>query len=241
MARLIDRLLPRHCLLCGLVAGGGQLCAACRRDLPRTGPCCSLCALPLPAGGYGADNRTERLRCGRCLLRPPPWDDAVAALPYLYPADRVVCRFKFGRDLCCGAVLAQALLEEIRRRDGPLPDAIVPVPLHRSRYFARTFNQAELLARALGRDLHIPVHTRLLLRRRRTRAQSGLDAAARRRNVRGAFTVRPRTRRPALARHIALVDDVLTTGVTLTECVRTLKRSGAARVTVWVAARAPPP
>lgn len=236
-ARLIDRLLPRHCLLCGLPADDGQLCAGCRGDLPRAGPCCSLCALPLPASG----RNHGRLLCGRCLLRPPPWDAAVAALAYCYPADRVVCRFKFARDLCCGAALAREMLSAIRHRGDPLPQAIVPVPLHRSRYFARTFNQAELLARSLGRDLVLPVHTRLLLRHRRTRAQSGLDAAARRRNIRGAFTVRSRTRRSAVDRHLALVDDVLTTGVTLAECVRTLKRSGAARVTVWVAARADAP
>ena len=216
---------------------GEQLCAGCRGDLPRNGPCCSLCALPLPACSADA----EQLCCGRCLLRPPLWDGVVAALPYRYPADRIVCRFKFDRDLCSGAVLAQEMLAAIRCRGAALPEAIVPVPLHRSRYFARTFNQAELLAQAVGRSLDLPVHTRLLLRRRRTRAQSGLDAAARRKNVRGAFAVQARTRRPALARHLALVDDVLTTGVTLAECVRTLKRSGADRITVWVAARAPAP
>jgi ComF family protein len=237
VAQLFDHLLPRHCLLCGQAAGHGQLCVGCHEDLPRTPACCSMCALPLPPQG----DDTEPLRCGRCLLRPPPWDRAVAALAYRFPADRIVCRFKFGRDLCCGALLAQELLAEIRRRGGPLPDAIVPVPLHRSRYFTRTFNQAELLARALGCALKVPVRTRLLLRRRRTRAQSGLDAAARRRNIRGAFEVQRRTRRPALDRHIALVDDVLTTGVTVAECVRTLKRAGAAHVTVWVAARAPAP
>ncbi len=237
LVQMMDGLLPRYCLLCGLVATGGQLCAGCRRDLPGAGPCCTLCALPLPE----CDTDAGPQRCGRCLLRPPPWDAVVAALPYRFPADRLVCRFKFNRDLCCGAVLAQQMLAEIRSRREPLPGAIVPVPLHRSRYLARTFNQAELLARAVGRGLNLPVHMRLLLRRRRTRAQSGLDAAARRRNIRGAFVVQARTRRPALARHLALVDDVLTTGVTLVECARTLKRAGVVRITVWVAARAPAP
>ncbi|MDX1381916.1 MAG: double zinc ribbon domain-containing protein, partial [Xanthomonadales bacterium] len=166
VAQLVDWLMPRYCLLCGLVATDGQLCAGCCRDLPRSGPCCSLCALPLPA--YVVD--AGQMRCGRCLLRPPPWDAVVAALPYRSPADRLVCRFKFRRDLCCGAVLAREMLAEVRGRGGPLPEAIVPVPLHRSRFFARTFNQAELLARAVGRGLSLPVHTRLLLRRRRTRA-----------------------------------------------------------------------
>lgn len=231
--RLFDGLLPRHCVLCGLPSGGARLCAPCHADLPRPGACCQTCALPLP--DPGAD------RCGRCLQNPPPWDRAVAALVYRFPVDRLVCRFKFNRDLCAGALLGAELADAVCRGGHDLPDAIVPVPLHRSRHFSRTFNQAELLALQLGRALALPVHGRLLRRRRQTRAQSGLDAAARRRNVRGAFgAASPHGRLPAGYR-LALVDDVLTTGMTLAECSRALRRAGAAQVSVWVAARAPDP
>jgi ComF family protein len=239
--RLIERLLPRHCLLCGQLSGGSELCAPCRADLPRAGQACRACAIPLAA--FRADPATNPYGalCGRCLRRPPPWDQALAALVYRFPADRLVCRFKFNRDLSAGALLGRELLDAIRRSGQELPDAIVPVPLHRTRHFSRTFNQAELLARHLGRALGIPVHCRLLARSRRTVAQSGLDAAGRRRNLRGAFRLSlPRAPLPARC-HIALVDDVLTTGVTLAECSRTLRRAGAARISVWVAARAPIP
>lgn len=225
--RWLERLLPRHCVLCGQPGDGALLCAPCHAELPRPGPSCRACALPLPP--------TSGDLCGHCLRSPPGWDQAVAALDYRFPADRLVCRLKFNRDLCAGALLGSELLDAVRRSGQDLPAAIVPVPLHRVRHFARTFNQAELLARRLGRALDIPVHGHLLQRSRATRAQSGLDAEGRRRNVRGAF----RVAQPGWAiGHLALVDDVLTTGVTLAECSRALKRAGATRVSVWVAARA---
>jgi ComF family protein len=248
--RLIERLLPRHCLLCGQLAGGTELCAPCRAELPRADRVCSACAIPLAAPGDSAAAdpvagdpaaNPQGLLCGRCLRRPPPWDHALAALVYCFPADRLVCRFKFNRDLSAGALLGREMLAAIRRSGLELPDAIVPVPLHRTRQFSRTFNQAELLARQLGRALGIPVHGRLLARSRRTAAQSGLDAAGRRRNLRGAFRLTLARERLPCRSHLALVDDVLTTGVTLAECSRTLRRAGVARISVWVAARAPVP
>jgi len=227
-----DALLPRHCVLCGQPAGQANLCPPCRAELPRTGPACRSCALPLPS--LGAD------RCGRCLRHPPPWDRAVAALAYCFPTDRLVCRFKFGRDFACGKVLGQELLAAVCRSEFPLPDLIVPVPLHRARHHFRAFNQSELLARQLGRALDVAVHSRLLQRSRRTRAQSGLDASDRKRNIRGAFCCKSSAAGQLDSLHVALVDDVMTTGATLAECVKSLKRAGVARVTIWVAARAPP-
>jgi len=226
---LVDRLLPRHCTLCGLPSGPGNLCAACAADLPRATPGCPRCALPQPQAGA----------CGQCLRRPPPWDEAIAALWYDFPVDRVVQRLKFGRDFACGQLLAGELVRAVRERaEGPA-DLVAPVPLHRLRQFARSFNQADLLAQSLGRQLGIVVESGLLLRARRTRAHSGLAAAERQRNIRGAFRLPPRSARQVAGRHVALVDDVLTTGATLSECARLLQAAGARRVSVWVAARAP--
>jgi ComF family protein len=177
--------------------------------------------------------------CGRCLQRPPPWDRVVAALVYRFPADRLVCRFKFGRDFSCGSLLGLELLAAVRRSEARLPDLIAPVPLHRVRHYFRTFNQADMLARQLAGPLGVPVHSRLLSRSRKTRAQSGLDAAGRRRNIRGAFSAAGSARQMLDGLHVALVDDVLTTGATLVECTKILRRAGVARVSVWVAARAP--
>jgi ComF family protein len=180
------------------------------------------------------------LVCGPCLRRPPPWDEAVAGLAYGFPVDRLVCRLKFSRDLSCLEILALELIDAVRRAGGPLPDIIAPVPLHRTRQFARNFNQADLLARRLGKALGIPVHSSLLTRTRRTPAQSGLDAGQRRRNIRGAFACRRRNAIGLAGSRVAIVDDVMTTGATLAECCRTLKGAGAAGISLWVAARAPP-
>jgi len=223
--QLLDQLLPRHCVLCGLFSGIENLCPPCAAELPHNPSACALCGLPLPA-------QPGKI-CGACLKKPPPWDGTVAGLKYEFPVDQLVCRFKFNRNLACGQALGRVLLEAIRNSSGPLPQAIVPVPLHRSRLFTRTFNQAHMLAQQLSRPLEIPVQHALLERTRRTRGQSGLDFSQRRKNVRGAFVCRRHS-----LKHVAIVDDVMTTGRTLEECTRSLKRSGARSVTAWVAARA---
>lgn len=229
----LDRLLPRHCALCGQASGQGNLCGPCHADLPRLTRACPGCALP----SYGSAAQL----CGQCLLCPQPWLQAVAALVYCYPVDWLVRRFKFNRDFSCGQVLGLEMLAAVGRCAAARPDALVPVPLHRLRHFGRTFNQAEVLARQLGRSLGLPVHDRLLLRTRRTSAQSGLDATGRKRNIRGAFRCRHGAGKVLDGAHVALIDDVMTTGATLTACVRELRRAGVGEVSLWVVARAPPP
>ena len=230
---VMDWLLPRHCLMCGLASGPANLCSPCCDDLPRPGSVCGRCGLPLEGENQAV--------CGRCLVRSPPWDRVLAALVYGFPVDVLVRRFKFSRSLACGAVLADELGRAVARA-GPhqaWPDVIVPVPLHRSRHAQRTYNQSELLARHLGRRFTLPVDARLLHRVRKTAAQTGLDARSRRRNTRGAFHCR--YRRAEGVQHAALVDDVMTTGATLEACTRELRRAGIGEISVWIAARAPPP
>ena len=225
LERILDLLLPRHCIACGLFSGAGNLCPQCSAELPRNLAGCRQCGLQLPV-------RSDDL-CGSCLKKPPPWDSCIAGLVYRFPVDQMVCRFKFNRALACGQILGAELLAAIENSGCTLPEVIVPVPLHRSRQFSRSFNQADMLARQLGRGLKISLRPTLLARCKRTSAQSGLDAAARRKNIRGAFSCRQ-----TAIRHVALVDDVMTTGATLAECSRSLKRAGVATVAVWVAARA---
>jgi ComF family protein len=229
----IDTLLPRHCILCGYASGGTNICAPCSDELPRIGACCRKCSLPL-------EDPADRV-CSHCRKYAPPWDSAIAALVYGFPVDQLVRRFKFSRSLACGELLAQELTRAVSHRCSHQPDAIVPVPLHRTRYLARAFNQSELLARHTGKRQGIPVYSGLLHRRRRTRAHSGLDAVSRRINIKGAFRCRLTSRQRDYVRHVALVDDVLTTGATLSECTRALQAEGISKVTIWVVARAPQP
>ncbi|HET9836138.1 MAG TPA: ComF family protein [Rhodanobacteraceae bacterium] len=218
--------LPSRCLLCGARGGSGlDLCSACLADLPRNDCCCGRCALPL---------ETPASLCGRCVRRAPPWDAAWAPFRYAYPLDRLETRFKFGADLAAGKLLAS--LWTGSHMPGELPQAIVPVPLHRSRLRTRGYNQALEIANPLAKALGIPLLRDALQRTRATDAQTELSALQRRRNVRGAFAASFGDETP---QHVAVLDDVFTTGATLAECTRVLKRAGVDRVDVWALARAP--
>jgi ComF family protein len=227
-ARALRVLLPLRCLLCGAPGVDGRdLCDGCTADLALNRPACPGCALPLA--------RPAPL-CAACIKAPPPFTIAWAPFRYGHPLDLLEARFKFRADLAAGPGRSSLLLERIRPDAPTLPDAIVPIPLHRARLRARGYNQALELARPLAQALRIPLRHDLLLRARATDAQSALDAKARRRNVRGAFELTVGAPLPA---HVALFDDVMTTGATLREAALTLRRAGVARVDAWVLARAP--
>ncbi len=220
--------LPLRCLLCGAAGANGiDLCADCAAELPRNHSCCARCALPLA---------TPAVLCGECQRHAPPWDAAWTPFRYGWPLDRLESRYKFGHDLAAGRALSTLWQREPCPLD--LPSMLLTVPLHRSRLRQRGYNQALELARPLARELGVALRHDALRRLRPTEAQTELGAVDRRRNVRGAFALRPGIVLPA---HVAILDDVMTTGATLAECVRVLKRSGVARVDAWALARAPQP
>ena len=232
-ARLERVVLPPHCLLCGDDGDNGRdLCRACAQSVVRNPICCPRCALPL---------QVPAPACGECLQRQPPFEAAFAPYLYAHPLDLLMTRLKFGRSLAAGRVLSELWSEAITVMAPALPTLFVPVPLHASRLRERGYNQAFELLRPLVRSLQIPLAESLLERTRATPAQANLDAGARRRNLRGAFEFHA----PALqgmapaAVHVALVDDVMTTGATLRECARVLQRAGIGRIDAWALARAP--
>ena len=228
-ARLLDAVLPPRCLLCGGHARQTLgLCNACHADMPRNTCCCQRCALPL-------EHPAEE--CGECLRREPPFTRTWAPFRYAHPLDLLEARFKFRRDLAAGQVLS-ALMIEAAGADlsAALPERLYCVPLHPDRLRERGFNQALELAKPLARALDLPLDDRALIRSRSTRAQTGLDAKERRRNLQGAFALTPGI---AIPTHVAILDDVMTTGTTLRECAKVLRRAGVPRVDVWALARAP--
>ena len=227
-----SRLLwPARCLICGESAEDARdLCRACAAALPWNQVACDRCALPLAAPGT----------CGACLRRPPPLAAVHAACRYGFPLDRLLLRFKFHHDLTAGRLLSQLMAESCTPL--PRPDAVIPIPLHRARLRHRGYDQALELARPLARALSLPLLDNALLRVRATRAQSELDAATRRRNLRNAFAVDVPAvlrARQVLPRHVVLVDDVMTTGATLHAAATALLRVGVQRVDAWVCARVP--
>ncbi|MBB4128425.1 ComF family protein [Xanthomonas translucens] len=223
--RLQRWLLPERCLVCSESGTPGlDLCPACRDALPWNAGACRMCALPLPVLD------AEQL-CGACQRKPPPLALVASACVYAAPVDGLLRRFKFHQDLAAGRLLAALL--QARCAGLPRPQAVLPVPLHSARLRQRGYDQALELARPLARALDLPLCTGLQ-RVRATAPQSELDAQARRRNLRHAFAVQA-----PLPPHVALIDDVMTTGATLHAAAHALRRAGVARVDAWVVARVP--
>ena len=226
-----SRLYPPICLLCNSTNTTNlDICSHCLDELPRNRHCCRICALPL------SQHHSERAVCGNCLKQTPPFGSCHAAFAYSYPISGLISEFKFTGKLHNGRLLANLLINSIETCQLPLPDLIIPVPLHRSRLQERGFNQAVELARPVGRHFDIPVDTHSCKRTRATGAQSNLEKKARQRNVRGAFKLTG----PIAYNHVALLDDVVTTGSTVTELARMLKLNGVRRVDVWALARTAP-
>lgn len=228
---LLDAVLPPLCLACGQpVAEQGGLCAACWSRLHFLGPpLCDACGRP-----FEVDPGGSTPLCAACLTRPPVWGRARAVFRYDEASRGLILRFKhadrlegtpaFGRWM---ARAAQPLLAGC--------DVVAAVPLHRRRLWSRRYNQSALLAQVLAAETGLPAHPDLLRRHRATRPQASLGRDERAQNVRGAFCLAPGA--DVAGRSVLLVDDVLTTGATVGECVGVLLRAGAARVDVATLAR----
>lgn len=221
-----NKIYPRRCVLCGHPGHGGMdLCSECRDELPWNSKPCKCCGSSLGSAG---------MICGSCQNRPPHF--TLSHIPFRYesPLDTLLPQLKFRQKLYLAPLLATLMAEVIRERDKPLPEVLLPVPLHAERLRERGYNQALELARPLSRLLKIPIDLRLCTRRRETLAQTSLTGAERRRNLRGAFVVGG----GEIPRHIAIVDDVVTTGATVDELARILRKAGVEEIEVWACARA---
>ena len=232
-------LWPSRCLACGQCGDDGiDLCERCAATLPWNRSACLRCAIPLSI----VDGDGPQV-CGACLQhaggsarpgRTTPLAEVHTAFVYAAPVDRLLPRFKFHHDLAAGGLLAQLMAQALAT--APRPDALVPIPLHYARLRQRGYDQALELARPLARALGLPLLDGALRRVRATAAQSLLDAAQRRRNLKDAFASPAGVALPA---HVALVDDVMTTGATLHAAALALRRGGVQRVDAWVCARVP--
>lgn len=223
-------LYPPLCLLCGSSSSTNRdICGACLDDLPHNINCCSVCALPLPRQSPG------KMVCGKCLKLTPSFDSCHSAFAYSYPISGLISDFKFAGKLHHGRLLANLLISHIEASSLDMPDLIIPVPLHRSRLRARGFNQALELAQPIGRHFNVPVDINSCKRTCATEAQTSLDKKRRRKNIRGAFKLMHKIK----SGHVVILDDVVTTGGTVMELARILKRGGVTRVDVWALARTP--
>ncbi len=228
---VVDGVLPPRCLSCGeLVDEPDGLCGLCWNGISFFAPpWCVLCGMPFP------HPMGEDALCGACARERPIWDQARSVLRYDKNSRRLVLGLKHGDHTHVAAAFGRWM-----HRTGSEvlagADLLVPVPLHWTRLFLRRYNQAALLAQAVRAAGGPDVAADWLVRRRRTPSQGHLGPAARERNVRGAFMMR--ARRSVAGKRVVIVDDVMTTGATVEECARVLKRAGAVSIGVLTLARA---
>ena len=233
-----NTLLAQSCILCSLPSGETPLCQDCAAALPALKrPACPRCALPFDLSAHG----TQSL-CPDCMHHTPTFDSATAVWSYGFPVDTLIRDFKYGHHLYLsgffGTHLAHALADAWENNPNlPLPDLVLPMPLHPNRLKARGFNQAAEIGRQVAKILHLRWSVDHLLRQNDTPPQAGLHRTERWSNLRGAFFCP----QPLQGQRILLIDDVLTTGASLSACADILRFAGASRVDVAVLARTPEP
>jgi ComF family protein len=230
---LLEGVLPSRCLSCRkALSKTNRFCADCWKALDFIGePCCIFCGSPfdIPINA--------KTSCGSCLLKPPAFDECRSVVIYNDASKRLILQFKHA-DRLEGVPLFAALLERIAQPYVLRADLIIPVPLHWTRLWRRQYNQAALLARALGQRAHIPVASCILKRHRRTASQGILTAKQREKNMKGAFSVTKGGNSRLKGKKVILIDDVYTTGATLNACANALKKAGTKEVIVLTLARA---
>jgi len=230
----LARAIPGACLLCQQDSTG-PVCDKCRQQtVVRKIHRCPRCAVAMTA---------PAAVCGQCLRHPPAFDQSFAGFCYRPPADQLILALKFGHRTALASWLGQQLFDAIpdRHWQDDAPDCLIPVPLSRQRLQERGFNQAMEIARILGRLSGVPVWPDATERLRDTQPQASLPLSERKRNLHQAFGWRAEQGVLPAGRHIALVDDVMTSGMTLHEIATMLKLNGARRVSVLLAARTPSP
>ena len=227
----VNLAFPGHCAACGEpLSADTLLCDQCQSQItPLPEPCCPVCANPLPRG---------RSICPHCQTWRPAFDQARTIAPHEGPLAQALHNLKYNKSLWVGPKLAgyiclHAPLDWLSRAQ-----IIAPVPLHTLRLMKRGFNQALILNSLLTKKLPAKVVPNLLQRTRNTASQVNLDLALRRQNVARAFALKKRGERLVAGKNVLLLDDVLTTGSTLHECAKILKKAGAARVMVFTFLRA---
>lgn len=216
------------CVLCEEPVEHSQpfsLCKTCQSDLPFIQKHCKQCGLSLT---------TDAVLCGQCQQNAPPIDYLIASLWYQHPVNYLISQLKFQKNLIYAKILGHLLLDTLQQKKPSLPELILPVPLHRNRLRHRGFNQAIEIAKPIAKALNLRLDIKSIQRMKSTPAQSRLKAKQRRSNLKNCFSLK----QPLNVEHIVLLDDVVTTGSTVYELARLLKKSGVKTVGVWTVSRA---
>ena len=209
--RLISTFYPPRCVLCGSTGFSDMdICEVCYHDLPWIGSACTQCAMPL------AKHSGDHLKCGLCLKKPPAFDRSLSLFSYEKEAVTLIHQLKFHEKLAYSRLLGNMLADAIDKSPAELPDCILPVPLYKKRLRQRGFNQSIELARPVANRFKIAIDVQSVKRVRDTKTQTGLDRTQRRKNIHSAFHIA----HTITAKHVAIVDDVVTTQSTVNELAR---------------------
>ena len=226
MRRLGVFSLPRVCTLCGRYTQEAiDCCEHCEASLPTIDHACRRCGLPMAV---------DHALCNRCLLAMPAYDHTYAGFENIGVITTLMAQFKDRADLTTGRFLADVFARRLKALNTPRPQLLVPIPIHVTRFWSRGFDQTRLITKDLTRHFDGLNWYPALKVTRRIKRQSTLPQETRWSNVQGAFKIK---KLPKGVGHVALVDDVMSSGATAQEAARTLKAAGIKSVDVWVIAR----
>ncbi|MEO8342720.1 MAG: ComF family protein [Gallionella sp.] len=219
----VKRLVPSQpCVLCGSMSRDGLWCGACDATLPYFKAAhCPVCALPTSTGEV----------CGHCLTQPPLFTRTTAVFGYSFPLDKLIHGMKYGEQLALAHAFAKKLAQRVAKNNSP--DYVIAMPLHPTKLRERGFNQSQLLATTISRELKLKLLPNVCQRVRDTPPQSALPWKERKKNVRNAF----HCDMELTGKRIVLVDDVLTTGASLNSLAEAVSKKGAIEINAWVVAR----
>ncbi len=223
----LRNLIEKNCILCDAFSNQ-NLCHDCLKSLPRI-PAnhCPTCSKYTP---FSQDQK-----CGACLFMPPAFTTTVAAFNYAFPIDALIHTLKYKMQLAIAPILAELLIDKLRSQASTEPpDLIVPMPLHSKRLQERGFNQALEISRYVARKMNITLSSHSCKRIKNTPPQIGLPWKARKKNVQNAF----RCMADLSGKHVAVIDDVMTTGASLNALAQQLRKQGATKISNWIIARA---
>ncbi len=230
IVRTINHIVPRHCFFClENTHSDSNLCQHCIASFDLNDHCCQRCASP-----FEQTVSQHVLLCGNCLSHHFHYDRVYS--PFLYSKEirYLIKKMKYQKKIHYADIIAKLFIDKSSHlKDFQLPQVFIPMPMHTKRLRQRGFNQALELSRYFSTHYHLPLNYNSLIRSRYTELQAGMTAIARQKNVRQAFLVK----KPILHEHIALIDDVMTTGSTVNEASKILKLNGVKQVDVWIMAR----
>ena len=218
----LNWLLPRRCLICNSTKLDtlNSVCRLCYENLPHRFNNCARCGMP-----YASSQN----HCGKCIKQPPPYDVCFCAFEYKDSISHLIRACKYHDQPELALKLANLFVREAKDNALTMPDLFIPVPMHIKKLRQRGFNQSILLTQAISKKLEIPYSNKIVIKNKTTPAQANLPLKRRQKNLKDCFKYNKRTN----AKHIVIIDDVITTGTTVTEMTKILKRNGVDYIQVW--------